>query len=129
MNCNSPVTKQPTLHMFCPSLVTIMEEKTEDSAAFDRLQQGHVLVRSQVGQEKMSLVSSFLIDIFGKNVSIYKEECFIPTGGLLLSPLIGSKLFICNLDGTKGESVHLNYIPHSVTLYDNEQYFVTSFKF
>lgn len=74
----------------------------------------------------MYLVSSFLTDIFGKNVLIYKG-CFIPKGRLLLSPLIGNNLFICNLDGTKKETVRLDYTPHSVTLYDNTLALVTSF--
>lgn len=66
-----------------------------------------------------------MTDIFGKNVLINKG-CFIPTGRLLLSLLIENKLLICNLDGTKRETVHLDYVPHSVTLYDNEQALVTS---
>ncbi|CAC5355806.1 unnamed protein product [Mytilus coruscus] len=96
------------------------------SAALDSCQQGQAIVRSKIDQKKMSLVSSFLTDIFGKNVSIYKG-CFIPTGRLPLSPLIGNNIFICNLDGTKAETVQLDYTPHSVTLNDNEQALVTSF--
>lgn len=40
--------------------------------------------------------------------------------------MIGKKLFICNLDGTKRETVHLDYVPHSVTLYDKNHALVTS---
>ncbi|VDI41772.1 Hypothetical predicted protein [Mytilus galloprovincialis] len=117
------------METFCTSLgtITVKNSTVLATATLDINHQGQAIASSQVGKKKLSLISCFMVDIFGKNFKI-SYGCLIPGKRLLLSFDEKKMLATCNLDGSEAKSIKLEYEPQSFTLYDKNLALVTSWE-